>query len=266
MKKLLVSLSLLISAFNSYATIPEALPIQECVKQTSYGFPAVSQNINSTTVCRHGYVLEHNNDAHIPLWVAYTLTPAHAIGCYPRISHFVTEPSLPKNASALESDYAKSGYDIGHMANDGDMRWSAVVEAESNIFANAAPQLPEFNRGIWKTLENMTRGWAVSRNHALQIYIAPVLNKNDQKFIGKNQVPIPGAFVKIIIDTVTNEVQVYFFKHEGSKAAIDTFIASLADVERETGIKFPMPKNPIFGPWNVELKNAQKAKGNACNM
>jgi endonuclease G len=264
MKKLL-ALALLALSFAAHAVVGPALPLDQCKVQAPYGFPT-SQKTSVTKVCRTGYVLEHNNVAHIPTWVSYVLTPEHATGCFPRVARFVPEPSLPAGASATNKQYAKSGFDIGHMANDSDMRWSVQTEEESNLFANAAPQLPEFNRGIWKKLEDGTRGWALSRKHPILVYIAPAVDKTDQ-FMPNTDVPVPHGFVKIEIDTVTQDVQILYFKHEGSKANLNTFITTLPDAQQKTGVVFPMPPKPKFTKlWPVSLKSARAAKSQACPL
>ena len=58
------------------------LPVAECSAQVPWGMPSVKPSM--PVICRHAYILEHDNTAKIPVWVAYTLTPANAIGCIPR--------------------------------------------------------------------------------------------------------------------------------------------------------------------------------------
>jgi endonuclease G len=56
-----------------------------------------------------------------------------------------------------EIDYEKSGYDRGHLAPAADMGFSKITMAESFYYSNMSPQVPGFNRGIWKQLEEQTR-------------------------------------------------------------------------------------------------------------
>lgn len=264
-KKVLLSFALAAFSLSSAAAVPPPLLLSQCVDEAVYGFP-VTKKTSTTKICRTGYVLEHSNIQRVPAWVAYVLTPQNAIGCFPRTSGFSQEPGLPAGASATNKMYAKSGFDIGHMANNSDMRWSVQTEEESNLFANTAPQLPEFNRGIWKKLEDGTRGWAISRKNPIQVYIAPSIDSTDQ-FMPGTDVPIPHGFVKILIDTNTRHVQVFYMKHEGSKANLSTFITTLADAQRRTGVTFPMPNRPIFSKttWRVDLKSARAAKSEVCS-
>jgi endonuclease G len=72
------------------------------------------------------------------------------------------EDKLVKTGSAVTKDYAKSGYDRGHPARAADLGWSAQTMRESFYFSNMSPQLPAFNRGIWKKMEEKVRDWALT--------------------------------------------------------------------------------------------------------
>jgi endonuclease G len=196
------------------------------------------------------------------------LTPSHAIGCVKRSNAFTADPQLQVGQRAEVSDYVKTGYDKGHIANDGDMGWDVTVERESFLMSNMTPQLPAFNRGIWKILEVTTRSWATDRQHTLVIYAGPIYSKDDKK-IGDNAVDVPNGFYKIIIDTVTNDVLAFQFPHAGaSNSDISPFQTTVSNIERATGITFSIPqrkdlKSPI---WDYQISSAAKAKKKACSI
>jgi endonuclease G len=265
-KTFIVSLALVASSLaNAQSQNPPA-DVKTCAAQIPYGIPTVAKQ-DTTVICRKAYILQHDNKAKIPEWVSYVLTPDHTTGCVKRSNAFAPDESLSLDQRSNLKDYAKSGYDIGHQANDGDMSWDNQVERESFILSNMAPQLPGFNRGIWKKLEDQTRAWSVNRNHALLVYVGPVYNKQD-KTIGKNMVVVPHAFYKIIVDTETSEVMVFEFQHQGAKGSLNQFITSLAQVQKDTGIVFPMPKSAKFADtiWTSASKSARKAKGLVCSI
>ena len=145
------------------------LPVAQCQSQAPYGFPQTKKP--GVAICRHAYVTLNDTAARIPVWVSYTLQPKNALGCVPRSNGFAPDQSIPKGSRAELSDYAKSGYDIGHVAPNGDMSFDDQAEKESFLLTNMYPQLPGLNRGIWKLLETATRGWAVQRNHTLLVYV-----------------------------------------------------------------------------------------------
>lgn len=259
-------LALVLVVVPAFAAQPKPLPTAECVQQAPYGFPS-TKKITVQSICRTGYFTVNDLKAKIPVYVSYVLKPENAVGCVARDTSFEVDRSLPPGSRAGNRDYAKSGYDIGHMANAADLKWSEQAQSTAAILSNAAPQLPALNRGIWKKLEDTTRGWAVSRENTLLIYTGPIYNQVQDPTIGKGRVTVPHAFFKIIVDTVTSEAQVFIFAHEGSSQELDTFITSLAEVQRRTGIVFPMPDGVKFtGLWPVTLKTVREAKNEACSI
>lgn len=260
-------LSLIASTTNAGELLAprQAMTMDHCSQHVPYGAPKSARE-DTTPICREGYALEHDNKAHIPAWVAYSLTPEQALGCYPRVGRFQPDPSIADADSAHAKDYAKSGYDIGHMANDGDMRWSPQVEVESNLFANAAPQLPGLNRAGWKMLEDQTRAWAVQRGHPLLIYVGPVYEKIAPTTIGKDHVSVPLSFYKIIVDQETNEVMVFLYPQQETSEPPSSFQISLAVVQGLTQIVFPLPAKVAFsrGVWPASAKSARYQKVRTC--
>lgn len=262
MRKILAAL-LLVLSFGAHAGTPaDVLPIEQCAVHLTYGAPQIAKQV--VPICRAGYISYFDTRAGVPLFVAYVLTPEHAAGCLARESFeaddYVGGVPTPK-------DYAKSGYDIGHNANAADLAWSPQVASDARKVTNMSPQVPGFNRGIWKKLEDGTRGWAISRQHPLQIYVLNEVDRKQDPMIGKNLVSVPHALGKVLIDTKTNEVQIFRFKNEASKANLNSFITSLAEFQKQTGVVLPLPASPVFTKlWSVELKSARKAKAGVCAL
>jgi endonuclease G len=235
-----------------------------CSSELPFGSP-ISKTRPSLIICRKAYILQYDNLSKIPIWVAYTLSPPETIGCEKRLNAFSADFYIPVGYRSEIDDYRNSGYDIGHIANNADMSWDYEVNRESFILSNMTPQLPGFNRGIWRTLEGRTRAWAYYRNHPLVIYSGPIYNRNN-KTIGNNRVIVPHAFYKIIVDIITNEVMVFRFNHESSDRDLSTFLTQLSSIQKETGILFPLPKNMILSRtiWETAIKNISNVKRSSC--
>lgn len=264
MKQLLLLLAFVSSA--AFAEQPAPLPLEACAVHAPYGFPTTKKQ-DVTPICREGYFTIHDNKNKIPLVSVYVLTPENAASaCAMRDSTFEVDRSLPPSVRSGNKDYAKSGYDIGHIVNAEDLKYSPAAQAVAALLSNAAPQLPEFNRGVWKKLEDTSRGWAISRESPLVVYVASIASFKQDSTIGKGRVTVPHGFVKILVDTKTQEAQVFLFKHEGSKAPLSSFITSLAEVQKQSGVVFPMPPKPKFGAWPITMKSNQKAKAAACSL
>ena len=127
-------------------------------------------------IIRHkGYTVSYNKDLKIPNWVSYELTRQETKGKEKRGDNFIADP-LVKGAIATNADYARSGYDKGHMAPAADMKWSPDVMKESFYFSNMCPQHPQLNRRGWKNLEEKIRDWAVA-DSAIIIICGPIIDK-----------------------------------------------------------------------------------------
>lgn len=143
-----------------------------------------------------GYSFRYSEPHEQPLWVAYELTAAETMKSVERTDRFIPDPKVP-TGTATNKDYEKSGYDRGHLAPAADMGWSAQAMAESFYFSNMSPQIPEFNRGIWKNLEGLVRNWA-QVNGSIYIVTGPVL-KPGLKTIGPNRVSVPEHYYKVVL-------------------------------------------------------------------
>ena len=242
-------------------------PITACAAQVPYGAPVLNK-ANTVVKCNTAYALQHDNAAKIPAWVAYTLTPAHAIGCVARTNAFVADAALGAS-SAKPSDYAGSGYDQGHLAPDGDMSWDTQVEFESFLMSNMSPQLPNLNRGIWKALESDVRAWAYGNNQAYTIYAGNIYTVGKSKTIGGGVV-VPDYLYKIVINNATKQVLAFTFPQVASQPIdLPAHLVSIASIETATGISFPVPAGvdktkPAAAVWPVDLKKTADAKKAQC--
>ncbi len=164
-------------------------------------------------IIRHeGYTVYYNSDYRIANWVAYQLTEQEAKSQKAeRSNKFVPDPQV-KGATAYNEDYTRTGYDRGHLAPAGDMKWSIKAMRESFYLSNICPQAPELNRGLWKDLEELIRLWAKD-HETLMIATGPVIT-DEMKRMGKNRVGVPTAFFKVIGCVSDNEYQAIAFLFE----------------------------------------------------
>jgi endonuclease G len=242
------------------------LPTQACQVHSPYGF-AVTQR-PAPLICREAYLVAYDAPAKIPAYVAYTLLPQNALGCWPRTNAFVADKSVPNGARP--DDYAATGYDKGHAAPDGDLSWSEIVEYESFLMTNMYPQHGSLNRGIWKLLETSIRGWAVQRNQPYTIYVGAFYN-NSKDFIGPGQVIVPHGYYKIVINNATKEVAGWSFPHTKPYVNLGNdltqFRAPINQIQTQAGVAYRFPpgaKEIAPGTeWPVDygaLTNAKRAK------
>lgn len=200
-----------------------------------YGEPAHSDYVTN----RLGYALGFVNEWKQPKWVAYRLTPTEASSKDSgRSNRFMDDHTIPGGAAEL-SDYRRSGYDRGHLAPAGDMRWSKTAMADSFLMSNMSPQKPEFNRGIWCNLERHLRALS-AKGKTLFIYTGPIFSPNvATNKIGRNGVLVPHAFYKAVLDETSNEDAIAFYiPNNGTNAPLSIFAMPIDALENLTGLDF----------------------------
>jgi len=205
------------------------------VKIDNLEIPSVSPD---EKVIRHtGYSLIFNGTYKEANWVAYELTKEETTKLYERNNKFVTDPMV-KTGTATDKDYAGSGYDKGHLAPAADMEWSATAMDESFYYSNMSPQVPGFNRGIWKKLEELVRSWAIEYN-SVYIVTGPVLTKGLPS-IGPDNVAVPRYFYKVILNYTETDMKGigFIIPNASSGELLQKFSVTIDSVEKFTGIDF----------------------------
>ena len=205
-------------------------------KYNELEIPKLLTNRASQIIKHKGYTASYNKDWKVSNWIAYELTAEETQGSVKRNNKFVEDPKVPAGQSATNKDYARSGFDRGHLAPAADMTWDETAMKESFYFSNMAPQEPTLNRGIWKKLEDSARGWA-KRDSAICIITGPVV-KNEKKKIGSGNVVVPTHFYKVILSPYAETPQGigFIFKNEGSLKLLKEFAVSIDSVQKFTGI------------------------------
>ncbi|MFN4233563.1 MAG: DNA/RNA non-specific endonuclease [Bacteroidia bacterium] len=179
-------------------------------------------------------------------WVLYNLRKEHLFGDEKRKNNFKADPDL--NNAISSQIFTKSGYDRGHLAPAADFSWSQQAMVESFYMSNISPQLPGFNRGIWKKLEDKVRTWAYEKQDLL-IIVGPILNDTLKKL--KDRVSIPAIFYKIILDKKQNEAIAFLMKNESSNFPLHNFAVSVDSVEKLSGLDFFFQQDSLW-QQNVE--------------
>jgi endonuclease G len=192
---------------------------------------------NEKIISHTGYSFVYSEEHEQAKWIAYELTKEETNSLFERTDKFLVDPFVT-TGTAENSDYLKSGYDKGHLAPAADMGWSAITMKESFYLSNMSPQLPGFNRGVWKRLEELMRSWAID-NSAIYIVTGPVLTSG-LPTIGGNRVSIPNSYYKVILDYTQPEIKAmgFILPNESSSSALTSFSVSIDEVEKATGIDF----------------------------
>ncbi len=206
MKKLKKILAFVVAAFMAIiyfaeeingvvGNVQDALPVQ--FDLTNVGLPVLEGDNSSQVIAYTGHTLSYNSKTRLPNWVAYELTAQEAQGENPRKDKFAQDPQV-RGPQGAKEDYRNSGWDRGHMAPAGDMKWSTQAMDETYYFTNICPQNHELNSGDWKELEEQCRRWAIKYG-SLHVVCGPVVGGNAHGVLGPNKIVIPDKFFKVIL-------------------------------------------------------------------
>ena len=211
-------------------------PISIHWENLSAGYPGSS--LADTILSYKGFDLAYNEPSEQASWVVYVLTREEVeTGSESRTDNFRPDNSIATGSAAL-SDYRGSGYDRGHLAPAGDMKWDLEAMSQSFLLSNMSPQKPSFNRGIWKKLEEQVRQWALEKD-SVYVVCGPVLSSLED-YIGENQVGVPAYYFKIVVDLSPPRFGMIAFllPNEGSDEALMNFAISVDSLELFTGYDF----------------------------
>lgn len=209
-------------------------PLPESAKLMEVSIP---ENVPNTPVVYEGMTLSFNPVMHVPNWVAWELTADETGGTVSRKDKFQSDPNVA--GCAEDYDYLYSGYDRGHMAPAGDMKWSTKAMEQTFYLTNICPQAHSLNSGAWKRLEEKCRTWA-NADSAIIIVCGPVLSDNIRDFLGDSRVAVPKRFFKVILSPYANPPRaIGFVMNNGSvSGGLQQAAVSVDEVERITGFDF----------------------------
>jgi len=191
-----------------------------------------------TILSYSGFDLAYNEEFEQAAWVAYVLSREEIeSGTVERSDNFRSDTNLATGSASLD-DYRGSGFDRGHLAPAGDMQWDSTAMSESFLMSNMSPQVPAFNRGIWKNLETEVRSWALEKD-SIYVITGPVLASIDN-FIGENQVGIPPYYFKVLVDLSPpdHSLIAFLLPNTASSESLMHFAISVDSLEQVTGYNF----------------------------
>ena len=239
--KLLVKhliLTLCISFFSYSCMGGKRVPQTAIAKQSK--MPSLVSTIANEIIISHlGYIASYNPIAKIPNWVAYELTKEETLGIIKRDNGFYPDPDLNADQATFDDYRNNAGWDKGHMAPAGDMKWSSQAMHESCYYTNICPQNHNLNNGDWKSLEDKCRTWAQKFGNIF-IVCGPVIGEMINGTLGANLVVIPDAFFKVILAKSVDKYEGigFVFENKAGHRNLSEYAMSIDNVESITGFDF----------------------------
>lgn len=195
-------------------------------------------------LCNQAYAVGHSGITRTPLWAAEHLTRDRLLDAkgLKRSNSFRADSRLPYNERAELSDYARSGYDRGHMAPSADFGDSSSQD-ESFLLSNMIPQDHNNNTGIHEGIESAVRK-EVKKRGELYVITGPLFQGTKLESL-KGRVIIPTGIFKCLYDPSRKEAGCYL---EQNAPGPDYSAATVAEIEKQAGIN-------LFPALSADIKN-----------
>lgn len=234
-----------------YSPVEETERISENLSNIE--IPAALSDRTERIITHKGYTVSYNSDWKIPNWVAYEITDYEVDGNEERSDKFVPDPMVPKYLSATTNDYKNSGYDRGHMAPAADMKWDEQAMKESFYLSNICPQLHNLNAGVWKDLEEQVRDLAAQKG-SVYVVCGPIVS-DDYQTIGENNVAVPDAFFKVLLQKEKGKIHTigFIYENKSGRRPMSSYARTVDEIEEITGIDF-------FATLPDEIENKVEAE------
>ena len=200
--------------------------------------PVMPEEKQGQIIQRTGYTLAYDAKNKTPQWVAWELTDKETRGKEERTNDFQPDPEVI-GTKVVTYDYSGSGYDRGHMAPAGDMKWSKQAMQESFYMTNICPQDHHLNTEDWNDLEMKSREWA-RRYGKVHIVCGPIYKGIRNEYIGEHRVKVPDAFFKVILidDARKSYALGFLFENKAGERPLKEYLVSVDEIERITGMDF----------------------------
>lgn len=199
---------------------------------------------------KHFFVIHYDSKNRLAKYVEYNLKASDLKRSFVdrkgRPDPFHAEPELwkLKIPPVDKNDYARTGYDRGHLAPSGDFEWSEEANEATFTMANMVPQKPSLNRVAWRGLETEVRNWACAEEE-VRIVTGPLIGKGaDQLEVG---VTIPQRFFKVVLDLTPPRKAIGFILDQSDSRfhAYKEKVVPISEIETSSGIQFftDLPKD-----------------------
>ena len=254
-------------------------------RHNPWGVPQNSKSsINERLLIQKHYVINHDADLRIPIWVSYRLTKDDLDASLDRRGCFRRDVRLSPDDGARCGDYdepfgTQPRYDRGHLVPSLDMVRSEVAMVNTYMFSNIAPQHGEFNRfngGIWEHLEKRVRDWARAKG-AIYVIAGTIFDQDgdglrdadtEASFLPTTtgaRVAIPTHFFKIVLyaeERGSIDSLAFVLEHVDQRvpanerdALLEDSLKSICEIETRTGVTFLPTLTQNNPEWAYTVKS-----------
>ena len=160
------------------------------------------ENPSNHLMLKSQYALSYNRERNIPNWASWQLNQSW-LGEAKRQDNFRSDSTLPTSWYRVRPlDYAKSGFDKGHVVSSEDRGKSDADNSATFLMTNMIPQAPDNNRVVWSQFEAACRALA---KQGKDLYIVAGSSgfggngSNGDMTLLNNKVIVPAKIWKVVL-------------------------------------------------------------------
>lgn len=209
-------------------------------RETRYGVPAADQ-----VLYNRFYVLGYSFYTRQAKWALEIVTPE--VEDIDRLDNFRSDYRVPSMFRADLGVYRGSGYDRGHLVASANQDETNLQNSETFLLSNMSPQVPAFNRNIWRRLEEAVRALDAKEDiYETYVVSGPYFNFDEpiitlQEEGGRGvTLPVPHGFFKsVLTEDKRGNLHMWSFMmpNAASSEPLETFLVPTVRVERYVGIE-----------------------------
>ena len=180
-----------------------------------------------------------------PVWCAYHVRKD-------ALHEALKRPNFSKDRSLVRcpapADYAKSGYDRGHMVPNYAMvtRYGDAEQRKTFLMSNIAPQTPALNRGVWRDVEHRIAELWTARYGEIWVIVGSISSGGET--ISGTDIDVPSQYYQLVIAQEGMDVRalaVLFDQQVSWNEYAAANIVTIDELEELTGLDFN-PELPSF--------------------
>lgn len=228
-------------------------------RETRYGLPTADQILYN----RH-YVLGYSYYFRQAKWALEIIDSDKTD--VERKNNFRSDYRIPEGFRADKEVYENSGLDRGHLVASANQIEVEIQNSETFLLSNMSPQVPQFNSGVWKRLEDAIR-ILNSDKKVFETYVISgplfyfdkeVVMMGDENPEISVSLPIPHAFFKCVLterNTGTINMWAFIIPNEASNESLENFRVETSKVEKISGL---LLWETLLGTKMANMKNRKR--------
>ena len=214
-----------------------------------------TENPSNYLMLKPQYALSYNRERNIPNWASWQLNQSW-LGDAKRQDDFRSDSTLPTSWYRVRPlDYAKSGFDRGHVVSSEDRGKSDADNSATFLMTNMIPQAPDNNRVVWSQFEAACRALA---KQGKDLYIVAGSSgfggngSNGDMTLLNNKIIVPAKIWKVVLvvdrlgvapkdvtQKVSRTIALIVPNQQGVKSKPwKEYVTSVDEVEKLTGYNF----------------------------